>query len=257
MASKSKGDGKGATPKAEPKATAGAHDAQPADPKAGGAPAAAPGAPGAVPGVGPVADAAAGGPAAAAAPPIAAGAGGGGAPVGPGGPPAPIAPPVTVPAMIGQLLPRTDLPLNPQQYTLLVTWTQFRRILRWHFVLLCLHVFGSPKTDQLVDLVGLQAVQHRVIATAVRFRHALTAHFLHLANRFSNSIYVQFPPGVKARLNQYNDIAIDGIGARIMAMLSAVYLNLSQCSFADVKELPGVAPAGDLERQLQRFLDEA
>ena len=70
-------------------------------------------------------------------------------------------------------------------------------------MLLCLHVFGSPKTDQLVDLVGLAAVQHRVIATAVRFRHALAAHFLHLANMFSNSVYIQLPPGVKSRLNQY------------------------------------------------------
>ena len=34
-------------------------------------------------------------------------------------------------------------------------------------------------------------------------------------------------------------------------------IRMDLCSFADVKELPGVAPAGDLERQLQRFLDEA
>lgn len=162
------------------------------------------------------------------APPVAAGAAG----PGPAPPPAaaPAGPPPAAsptPAGIGAAIPRSNCPINPNQYDCLISFAKFRRLCRWHFMLLTLNCFSSPNAESVIDRVGIHTFRSYIVALCIRFRHALASSLLNNINKARNLDYRALPQSVKQHLNMYTDVLIDSIGARIIALLKTVYLNIT------------------------------
>lgn len=153
---------------------------------------------------------------------------------GPGGPPPPAAvgagpPPAVphVPGTIGASIPRTNAPVNANQFVCHISFAKIRRILRHHFILLVLQCFSAPNAENVIERVGIATFRTYIVALCIRFRHALGSSLLNAINKERNNDYRAMAATVRIHLNQYTDILVDSIGARIISILKTIYLNLT------------------------------